>query len=246
MTTERTRQRRMHASLPGLRSALLAGVLVALLATLLPAPAPASIALYERDSAGRMGIIVNNNPLKYTDPLGLDPGHRAWDPITTVFDDLGGRGGGGGSTKPWNWNPSDLINRWTGTPVGRDINPITGGSIRPPPLPPRPSLCELDGGGSKGKPRTDLTVPGPHADESIAARDARRNFTAAERGLINEIGARTGCHSCGTRNPGTPRGNWVPDNQPPNAVNPPGGPQRLYPHCLGCSLSQGGQLGGRR
>jgi hypothetical protein len=46
--------------------------------------------------------------------------------------------------------------------------------------------------------------------------------------------------TCETRDPGTPSGNFVPDHQPPNALNSSQQPQRLYPQCLGCSQGQGG------
>lgn len=84
--------------------------------------------------------------------------------------------------------------------------------------------------------------PGPFAGESIPARGPRRDFTPAERGDINRIGSETGCHTCGTFTPGTPSGNFVPDHQMPNALNFPDRPQRLYPHCLTCSLRQGGSI----
>jgi hypothetical protein len=80
---------------------------------------------------------------------------------------------------------------------------------------------------------------GVHAGESIPARSAARNFTAAERAAMNRIGAKTGCHTCGTKNPGTKYENFVPDHQPPSALNRAGGLQRLYPHCKGCSDAQG-------
>jgi hypothetical protein len=82
--------------------------------------------------------------------------------------------------------------------------------------------------------------PGPFAGNSISARGPDRDFTADERAKINEIGAETGCHTCGTRDPGTLLGNFVCDHQPPNAINIPGEAQRLYPQCLSCSLRQGG------
>jgi RHS repeat-associated protein len=80
---------------------------------------------------------------------------------------------------------------------------------------------------------------GPFAGESVPARTAARDFTAAERDAINRIGQETGCHTCGTTTPGTKTGNFVPDHQPPSSVNPPGNPQNLYPHCLNCSRQQG-------
>lgn len=82
-------------------------------------------------------------------------------------------------------------------------------------------------------------LPGPYSGESIPARGPERNFTAAERREINRIGAETGCHSCGTRDPGTTSGNFYIDHQLPNAINPAGRPQRLYPQCQSCSARQG-------
>ena len=84
--------------------------------------------------------------------------------------------------------------------------------------------------------------PGPHAGESIPARGPGRDFTAAERDSINRIGRETGCHTCGTTNPNTKGGNFIPDHQPPNALNPYNEPQRLYPHCSTCSRTQGGEI----
>jgi hypothetical protein len=84
--------------------------------------------------------------------------------------------------------------------------------------------------------------PGPFAGNSIPARGPGRDFTADERAKINEIGAETGCHTCGTSDPGTLSSNFVCDHQPPNALNILGDAQRLYPQCLSCSLRQGGWM----
>src|SRR5262249_51186781 len=73
---------------------------------------------------------------------------------------------------------------------------------------------------------------GPFAAESIPARGPGRDFTAAERDEINRIGSKTGCHTCGTFDPGTVYRNFVPDHQLPNALNPPARPQRLFPQCI--------------
>ncbi|GKS85425.1 hypothetical protein AVMA1855_14755 [Acidovorax sp. SUPP1855] len=96
---------------------------------------------------------------------------------------------------------------------------------------------------SRGK---NTLEPGPNAGDSIPARGPGRDFTPGERDAINDIGDRLGCHTCGGDSPGTRTGNWVPDHQPPNALNPDDGPQRLYPHCLNCSRTQGGQIRGRQ
>jgi hypothetical protein len=81
--------------------------------------------------------------------------------------------------------------------------------------------------------------PGPFACESIPARGPGRDFTTEERAVIDRFGYSTGCHTCGTKNPGTMWGHFVPDHQPPNARNPMGRPQRLFPQCARCSRFQG-------
>jgi hypothetical protein len=84
--------------------------------------------------------------------------------------------------------------------------------------------------------------PGPFATESIPARGPQRSFTVSERNAINEIGMNSGCHTCGITTPATRRGNFIPDHQPANALNPTNGPQRLFPHCSQCSHRQGGEV----
>jgi hypothetical protein len=84
--------------------------------------------------------------------------------------------------------------------------------------------------------------PGPFAGDSIPAHGSDRNFTDEERAQIDAIGYATGCHTCGTKDPGTTSGHFIPDHQPPNALNVDGQSQRLYPHCLSCSLQQGGEV----
>ena len=84
--------------------------------------------------------------------------------------------------------------------------------------------------------------PGPFATDSIPARGPQRDFTLEERQQINTIGYRDGCHTCGSTDPGTKSGDFIPDHQTPNALNDAGRPQRLYPHCRKCSLKQAGQV----
>jgi RHS repeat-associated protein len=93
---------------------------------------------------------------------------------------------------------------------------------------------------SSDKPST--LAPGPHAGDGTPARSGDRNFTPGERGAVNAEGAEKGCHTCGTTDPGTKSGNFIPDHQPPTALNPAGGEQTLYPHCLSCSRTQGGEV----
>ena len=81
--------------------------------------------------------------------------------------------------------------------------------------------------------------PGPWAGESIPARGPGRDFTREERDRINEIGRATGCHTCGTREPGSGTRNFHIDHQVPTRLNPSASGQNLFPHCAGCSRRQG-------
>jgi hypothetical protein len=83
---------------------------------------------------------------------------------------------------------------------------------------------------------------GPFARESIPARGPGQRISASERREINNIGSAFGCHTCGTTEPGTKSGNFIPDHQLPSSIARPGSPQRLYPHCQFCSDAQGGHV----
>lgn len=85
-------------------------------------------------------------------------------------------------------------------------------------------------------------APGEFANQSLPSDGTNRNFSVEARRQINEFGYRDGCRTCGSREPGTPSGNFVPDHQPPISRNPLGSPMRLYPQCLGCRRRQGGFL----
>ena len=79
--------------------------------------------------------------------------------------------------------------------------------------------------------------PGPFATRSVPATSA--GATAGQRTGVHEIGSVSGCHTCGTMNPGTKKGTWIPDHQPPTALNKTQAAQSLYPHCQNCSREQG-------
>ena len=75
----------------------------------------------------------------------------------------------------------------------------------------------------------NLLEPGPFATESIPALGPDQTFTELERSTIDEIGFNSGCHSCGTTDPGTKNEHFVPDHQPPSALNDDNQPQELFP-----------------
>jgi RHS repeat-associated protein len=81
---------------------------------------------------------------------------------------------------------------------------------------------------------------GPYAQESIPATSKSQKFTPEERRQINQLGEKFGCHTCGTTDPSSKKGNFVPDHQPISSWVPDGTPQRLYPQCLPCSRRQAG------
>jgi hypothetical protein len=83
---------------------------------------------------------------------------------------------------------------------------------------------------------------GHFATESIPARSSSRDFTVLERAEINRIGSRYGCHTCGSRDPGTTSGNFILDHQRPSRLNPTGEAQHIFPQCLSCSARQGGLI----
>ena len=82
-------------------------------------------------------------------------------------------------------------------------------------------------------------IPGPFAGDSIPASSTSQRFNSQIRSEIDEIGYRTGCHTCGTTTPGTRTGHFVPDHQPVTSLNTTNAPQRLYPQCINCSREQG-------
>jgi RHS repeat-associated protein len=79
--------------------------------------------------------------------------------------------------------------------------------------------------------------PGPYAKESIPAH--RGKPTAAEQRQVNELMEKHGCHTCGTKNPGTKSGNAIADHQPAQAL---GEPKIFLPHCNSCKARQGGEV----
>jgi len=99
---------------------------------------------------------------------------------------------------------------------------------------------------AKGSSSPNTLEPGPHAGDSVPARGSGRNFDKGQRDAVNDVGDRSGCHTCGADEPGTKSGNWVPDHQPPSSLNPEGNPQQLYPQCINCSRVQGGQARGAK
>lgn len=81
---------------------------------------------------------------------------------------------------------------------------------------------------------------GPFGREAIPARSGARDCTPQEREDINRLGYTYGCHTCGTRDPGTGSGYFVLDHQTATRLNRPGDRQFLFPQCISCMYRQGG------
>jgi len=97
----------------------------------------------------------------------------------------------------------------------------------------QPATRDAAGGGEK----SSALKPGPYAKESIPAHPGKP--TAAEQRQVNELMQKHGCHTCGTKNPGTKSGNAVADHQPPQKL---ADPKAFYPHCIHCARRQGGEV----
>jgi hypothetical protein len=79
--------------------------------------------------------------------------------------------------------------------------------------------------------------PGKFAVESIPGHLGKP--TRFEQQKVNQLMEKYGCHTCGTKNPGTKNGNAVVDHQPPQALQTT---TDFYPQCIGCSRRQGGEV----
>jgi uncharacterized protein RhaS with RHS repeats len=163
-------------------------------------------------------LYVNNNPYKYTDPNGEFLNFA----VKFVAD----------------------------VAVGAALNYVTTGSVNLSGAIKESALGVLNPAKSVQKikklaqaiKKSDTLKPGKFANGSIPARGPERNFTKSERAEINKMGSESGCHTCGSADAGTKSGNFIPDHQPPNALNTSNNPQKLMPHCKSCSAKQAGEV----
>ena len=92
-------------------------------------------------------------------------------------------------------------------------------------------------------------VPG-YATAPGKLQTQQGSWPANVRAQVDAAGAAYGCHGCGSKDPGTKSGHFIPDHQPQvnqtKAANREGqtvGSVRLYPHCKNCSTAQRDQAG---
>ena len=157
---------------------------------------------------------ANNNPYKYTDPDGNNPKLIADFALNVAL----------------NYVTTGQVNL-----LGAARETISGALN---PLKTLKTAKKLAAAISK----SSTLKPGKFAKESIPARGKTRSFRKGERDKMNEIGKESGCYICGSKEAGTKSGNFILDHQPANALTPPGGSQRLFPHCKTCSGKQAGEV----
>ncbi len=80
------------------------------------------------------------------------------------------------------------------------------------------------------------------ANPIVASSPDKDKLSPEERKAVDERGNRHGCHTCGTKDPKTDNGHWIPDHCPPSSLRPHD--QTLRPHCQECSRRQGGKISG--
>lgn len=96
---------------------------------------------------------------------------------------------------------------------------------------------------------SNLMRPGAFAVDWVPAMNESARATPKERKIVNYLGSKHGCHTCGGKN----RVTYIADHQPPSKllgnhrngkkpVHPNPLLQRFYPQCLSCSHTQGGLL----
>ena len=96
---------------------------------------------------------------------------------------------------------------------------------------------------------SNLMRPGAFAVDWIPALNESARATPKERQVVNYLGTKYGCHTCGVRR----RASYIADHQPPSKLvrnhrtgtrTGPADPllQRMYPQCPSCSNIQGGLL----
>lgn len=92
---------------------------------------------------------------------------------------------------------------------------------------------------------SSMTKPGAFAREWIPARGPQR-ATSLEKDILQMIGRKHGCHTCGKRK----TSQFVADHQPPSKIVNSNNNnaselilQRFYPQCSKCSGIQGGVVG---
>lgn len=97
---------------------------------------------------------------------------------------------------------------------------------------------------------SNLLRPGAFAADWIPAKMEVKYASSAQKEMVQALGKKHGCHTCGTKS----AEKFIADHQPPSRLignhygtlsQPNSLMQRFYPQCKQCSTMQGGLLAGK-
>jgi RHS repeat-associated protein len=186
------------------------------------------------DHLGSVRMVVDNNSGAILQQLDYDP--YGWVIVDTNpgFQPFGYAGGlydrDTGLVRFGRRDYDPVVGRWTSKdPIGfaGGLN-LYGYVVQDP-------VNLVDPEGEMPGNREEYLKPGDYAQESIPATGRRASI--AQRQSMQEIGSRTGCHTCGRF-----VDKYCADHQPVTQLNFEGLDQRLYPQCQACSSRQGGHV----
>ena len=169
---------------------------------------------------------ANNNPYRYVDP----DGNSAWSMLGRFIlkggDIAATTAGVVEDVSTLTSSESSTLDRVAaGASLLSELAPVSARDIK--------AAASVIGDANKAS----TLKPGPFAKESIPSHPGRP--TAAEQRQVNAHMEKNGCHTCGTKEPGTKSGNAIADHQSAQAL---GEPKEFLPHCNNCKARQGGEV----
>lgn len=90
--------------------------------------------------------------------------------------------------------------------------------------------------------RSGQVLFGPYTGGRAQGPGPFKRPTEAQRREVDALGAVFGCHTCGTRTPGTRSGRWIFDHQTPSAMGGPDAGRWGGPQCSACRAWSGGVI----
>jgi RHS repeat-associated protein len=163
------------------------------------------------------------NPLRYVDPMGLTSDHP-----------------GPTSNPP---SPANGHAPTPGVPGQADFGSTGNYTLQP-------GHWATEGGvGTNSQTGATGYAPG-YAEAPGKLQTQQGSWPKGVRDTVDAAGYTHGCHGCGSKDPGTKTGHFIPDHQPQVNQTKAAGREnqsvasvRLYPHCKNCSTAQRDQAG---